>query len=132
MNAVASALVVLVLPFVAQARDADPEFTVGEKLPPPPAKVTISLAEADEKTITLRITNDTGKPFVYSGYSPGSPIFQIKEHPVGWCGTGVGPQTLDPGRSVIFKVGRGMIRDPKTKEIHVTVGDATSEPIPME
>ena len=133
MRTLATIILVSLGTFAAQAHDIAPTPAAEEaEIPAPEKVISFALLASDEKSFTIRISNHTRKSFTYSGYSPESPIYQIKEHPVGWCGTGVRPQSLEPGQSITFKIHRTMIRDPKTDKIHIEVGGVTSPPLPLK
>ena len=68
----------------------------------------ISLVLAEDGTATL--TNGSGVAIHYQGYAADSPIFSRESwhgaswaaEPVGWCGTGLAQQSLEPGEQVSF------------------------------
>jgi hypothetical protein len=63
-------------------------------------------------TARFRATNRGSAAFAYHGFAPESPIYSVEvlvdgtwqEHPLGWCGTGLEEQVLEPGKSVEFDV----------------------------
>lgn len=62
--------------------------------------------------VELRVTNDGEEPIHYSGYARTHPLYTVfrlqdgawRRATGGWCGTGLGPRTLEPAESVEFAV----------------------------
>jgi len=70
----------------------------------------LEAADDEQATATFRFTNQGDAPFTYRGYSPDGPLYECEvleggtwqASLVGWCGTGLSEQRLEPGRSIEF------------------------------
>lgn len=64
----------------------------------------------DQATASFRATNQGDAVFRYPGYTPDGPLYRCEvlesgawqPSPLGWCGTGLAEQVLEPGQSVEF------------------------------
>ena len=72
--------------------------------------LVLEAANDEQATATFRFTNQGDASFTYRGYSPDGPLYQCEvleegtwqASPLGWCGTGLSEQELEPGRSIEF------------------------------
>jgi hypothetical protein len=73
---------------------------------------TLTFVRRKGEELVIRLQNPTTRPISYSGYSSNDPIYRLSRKTLkgwtygslGWCGTGLGTQSLSPGRSVFFKI----------------------------
>lgn len=96
------------------------------------------VAESTEPTLIARddgsvvLSNYSAVAITYRGYSPDSPLYGIESEldgawqasPIGWCGTGLSEQRLEPGAQVIFTV--GAMQDGRPRRVVLTIGSGAT------
>ena len=122
------ATAILVAGYSPGADDAAPLVAVLPAIVQPPTFTLISAknvvyGEQTHLSLTFEVVNLNEASLMYTGYEPTafdppldpasfSPIYEIEvlrdsdwqEHPIGWCGTGMGNLELKPHTPVVFSV----------------------------